>query len=104
MPQSMQTAIISLLPKPGKDHQDVNNYRPLSLLNNDYKLFAKILAKRLEKTVSTLIHLDQVGFIPGQLLSNNMRRLMQIMQVASSLPHPVIAVSLDAEKAFDCIE
>ena len=66
MAQSMRTAIISLLPKPRKDHLDVNNYRPLSLLNNDCKLFAKILAKRLEKTVLTLIHLDQVGFTPGR--------------------------------------
>lgn len=104
MPSTMWTAIISLLPKPGKYHLDVNNYRPLSLLNNDYKLFAKILAKRLEKVVSNLIHLDQVGFIPGRLLSNNMRRLLQIMHMASSPQSPVVAVSLDAERAFDRIE
>lgn len=78
MPPTMRIAIISLLPKPGKDHLDVNNYRPLSLLNNHYKFFAKGLAKRLEKVVSTFVHLDQVGFIPGHnfISSNYMRRLL----------------------------
>lgn len=49
MPMSMRSAGISLIPKPGKDHMQMSNFRPLSLLNNDYKLFAKILAMRLEK-------------------------------------------------------
>lgn len=104
MPPTMRTAIISLLPKPGKDHLDVGNFRPISLLNNDYKIFAKMLAKRLEGVVTKLIHVDQVGFIQGRLLADNMRRLLQIMQKASSLSDPVVGISLDAEKAFDRIE
>ncbi len=72
MPPTMRTAIISLLPKPGKDHLDMKNYRPISLLNNDSKIFAKMLAKRLEEVVTNLIHVDQVGFIRGRLLSDNM--------------------------------
>ena len=48
MPKSMNMAVISLLPKPGKDHTKMDNFRPLSLLNNDYKIFAKTLAMRLE--------------------------------------------------------
>lgn len=98
--QSMPpTAIISLLPKPGKGHLDVRSQRPLGFLNNVYKLLAKILAKQLEKVVSTLIHLDQVGFIPGRLSSNNMRRLLQIMHVASSLQRS--QYHLETEEAFE---
>lgn len=37
-------------------------------------------------------------------MSSNMRRLFQLMHRASSFQHPVIAVSLDAEKAFDRVE
>ncbi len=31
--------------------------------------------------VSSIVHLDQVGFIPGRLSSNIMRRAFQIMLV-----------------------
>ena len=65
MPPSMCQATISLLPKPGKDHSEMNNFRPISMLNNVYKLFAKILAMRMETAISSLIHLDQVRLIKG---------------------------------------
>lgn len=104
MPPTMRQASLSLIPKPGKDHQKMGNYRPLSILNNDYKLFAKILAKRIEKVIPTLIHIDQVGFMKGRLASNNIRRLLHVMKRAEEFQHPAIAISLDAEKAFDRIE
>lgn len=78
MPVTMRSATISVLPKSGKDHLDMGNFRPLSLLNNDYKVFAKVLALRLEKVITSLAHIDQVGFIPGRLAANNMRRLLQV--------------------------
>ncbi len=68
------------------------------------KFFAKILAMCLEKVISSLIHIDQAGFIAGRHAAHNMRRLFHVMSEAASLQHPAIAISLDAEKAFDWIE
>lgn len=82
----------------------MGNFRPLSLLNNDYKVFAKVLALRLEKVITSLVHIDQVGFIPDRLPANNMKRLLQVMFKACSLQCPVVAISLDAEKAFNRLE
>lgn len=82
----------------------MGNYRPVSRLNRDYKILAKILALRLEGVVSSIVHIDQVGFIPGRLASNNMRRLFRVLLGAESLNEPASAASLDAEKAFDRIE
>ena len=50
-------ATITIIPKEGKDSTLCSSYRPISLLNSDIKIFAKILAG---------IHADQVGFIPGR--------------------------------------
>lgn len=104
MPLTMRQATISLIPKPGKDHLQMGNFRPLSILNNDYKIFAKVLAIRIEKVIPSLIHVDQTGFIKGRYASNNMRRLFQVMYEAETSRCPAIAVSLDAEKAFDRVE
>ena len=42
LPLSMCKAIISLLQKTGKDPLSMGNYRPISLLNCDYKILAQI--------------------------------------------------------------
>ena len=104
MPVSMRTAVISTIPKPGKDHMQMSNYRPLSLLNNDYKLFAEMLATRLERVVPSLVHFDQVGFFKGHHAATNMKRLFQIIHRAASLQHPAVMLLLDAEKEFDSIK
>lgn len=47
LPDSMQEAIIVVLPKPGKDKLLPDSYRPISLLNAAVKLLARVLATRL---------------------------------------------------------
>lgn len=82
----------------------MSNYQPLSILNNDYKILAKTLAQRLERVIPSLIHIDQVGYIPGHVPTNNMRRLLHVLKAGNHSEIPAIAVSLDAMKAFDKIE
>lgn len=76
----------------------------LFLLNNDYKVFAKMVAILLKRVVSLLIHVDQVSFIAGRLTSSSMRRLFHIMSRVASIQHPVVPMSMDTKKAFDRTE
>lgn len=43
MPATWSEARIIVIPKPGKDTQKVESYRPISLINHDAKLFASVL-------------------------------------------------------------
>lgn len=62
---------ISLILKKDKPADDCASYRPIALLDVDYKLLAKILAKRLEGILRDIIAVDQTGFILGRNSSNN---------------------------------
>ena len=104
LPQSLELATITLLPKPGKDPQRCGNYRPLSLLNSDYKVLSKIIASRLEKIIPKIIHADQTGFVKNRQGADNVRRLFHIIDIAKRQNHPLVILSMDAEKALDRTE
>lgn len=57
------SAILTVLPKPNKDPCLCGNYRPLSLLNSEIKIYAKVLASRIETLMTKLVHHDLTGFI-----------------------------------------
>jgi hypothetical protein len=47
-----------------KDRAEISNYRPITLLNTDYKILTKVLAIQLMDHIHSLLHEDQAGFIP----------------------------------------
>lgn len=73
-------------------------------MNGDVKLYAKVLATRLEVNLKKLIHNDQTGFIKTRLASDNVRRLLYIIHAVGSIDTSWSVLSLDAEKAFDRLE
>ncbi|XP_073462101.1 vomeronasal type-2 receptor 26-like [Aquarana catesbeiana] len=55
----MNAAYITVIPKPDKNPDQIENYRPISLINNDLKILTKIYANRLNSFINTYIHKDQ---------------------------------------------
>lgn len=82
------------------------SYQPISLINVDMKIYAKVLPRRLNKYLGKLIHCDQTGFVKGRFSWDNLR-LLHILYYAldcSDLQTSCGILTLDAEKAFDRLE
>ncbi|KAG9283901.1 WD repeat-containing protein 3 isoform X1 [Astyanax mexicanus] len=103
LPPSFSTALISTILKPGKPPTKCESYRPISLLNSDMKIVAKVIARRLEKLLPSLIHEDQNGFVVGRQAFHNLRRVLNIINIEEGCPDAAL-LSLDCEKAFDRLE
>ncbi len=100
---TLRTDLITLILKPDKSPTKCESYRPISLLNTDAKIIAKILASRLERCLPSVIGTDQNGFIKGSQTTHNIRWVLNILHVKKETIDACI-LSLDAEKAFDRVE
>jgi hypothetical protein len=86
-----------------KDPTEISNYRPITLLNTDYKILTKIMATQLMKEAQKLVHEDQAGFIPKRLIFNHIRLARAIINYAEIAEEDGAIIALDQEKAYDKI-
>ena len=100
---SQKEALISLIFKKG-DRLEHKNWRPISLLNVDYKLCARALAGRLLKVLNYVILPDQTCGVKGRFIGGNVAFLRDVSIVANELNLSAAILSLDQEKAFDRVD
>ena len=65
---TQKQGIIKVIPKKRKDRSYLENWRPLSLLNVDYKIATKAIAHRISKVLPTIINEDQTGYVKGRYI------------------------------------
>ena len=102
--ESQRRAVITLIQKKGKDETLIKNWRPISLLNCDYKIFTKVLSLRIKAYLPKIIHEDQVGFVPDRFIGENIRYIEDLVEYSNRLKEKCILLSIDIEKAFDTLE
>ena len=95
--------MLTLLYKKG-ERADISNWRPISLLNVDYKIITKLLAERLKPLLPTIIHSDQKGYVNGRNISEANRLLQDIIDYSEQNNINSSIIFLDYQKAFDRVE
>ena len=101
---SQRRGIITLIPKDDSDHLDLQNWRPITLLNIDYKIASKALARRIETVLTKLVHPDQTGFMKTRYIGENLRLISDVLEYTKTEGKSGILLSLDFKKAFDTLE
>ena len=103
IPPQMQDANIHLIFKKGAT-DNLANWRPISLLNTDYKVLSTLLNNRIKPYLPNLIHSDQKGFIPTRKLDDAVLKTIHLINYCVRENIPAYLLFLDQEKAFDRVD
>ena len=100
---SGRRGVILLIPKKNKDSTLVKNWRPLTLLNYYYKIWAKAISNRLDISVHEVVGGQQCGFIKRRSLYTNITWTREIVSYLSKAGKPGVIAIVDFEKYFDVL-
>ena len=104
-PESFKTGIMIFIPKPGKDHSDPKNYRPITLLDIIAKCFGKIINQRFVDylVANSLLNPLQYGFRKGRSCVSSLALMYEFIarSKGTNFHHKVSVVSRDISGAFD---
>ena len=102
LPFSQRQSILNLIYKKN-DPLDLSNYRPISLLNTDYKILSYTLATRIKKVINLIINSDQTGYIKNRFIGFNLRQIQDIIDYADKFNVNGLILFVDISKAFDTL-
>lgn len=102
-PEFWKNAIVIMIAKPNKDHTQVQNYRPISLLSHIGKLYERIINTFLTQISDNLqlIPTYQFGFRHSYDTQMQLLRIIDAITVAFNERQYAIATFLDVQGAFD---
>ena len=101
---TQKQGVITCLPKGNKPRQYLKNWRPITLLNVDYKILSACLARRMKTVLNEIISPTQKGFLPNRFIGENTRLIYDIATYLEQRNLSGILLLLDFEKAFDSVE
>ena len=104
MPPSLKQGVITHIPKKDKSPLFLKNWRPISILNTDYKILTGCLATRIKKVLPSIISHDQCGFLHGRYIGECIRKVLDIISYCEDNSQSGLLFFADFEKAFDSVE
>jgi len=103
LPNHWKEGIICPLYKKG-DILDCTNYRPITLLNVAYKIFAIILNQKLLDIIETELGDYESGFRPSRSTIDNIFMIRQIIEKCYEYNIDIRNIFIDYTHAFDSIK
>lgn len=102
-PPSFRNSHIVLIPKTDDPEKllAVESYRPISLTNVDYNIFMKLLARRLQGVIKTIVGTHQTCGIQGRSIFTNIHVARSVLECCDALGGHVAMIQIDLQKAFD---
>ena len=77
---SLRGALFCLVHK--KDATNLTkNWRPISLLNTDYKVASKVITERLKSVIASIVHQDETCSVPGRSVSSNLQLVRDVLDM-----------------------
>ena len=101
---SQRQAVIKLHEKKDRDKKLIKNWRPISLLNTDLKIFSKALAAKLKSVLPSLITSQQTAYVQNRYIGEAGRLISDILDISDKLSVDGYLVTVDIEKAFDSLD
>ena len=95
-------ALIKLIPKKPSP-TSVKDWRPISLLNTDYKILSSIISSRLKPILNSMISLEQQCGLPNRQIFNNHLNILSAINFTNDFVQPLVIHQIDFYKAFDTI-
>ena len=104
IPGSVTKGEIKLLKK-GDRHvwESLDDYWPITLLNTELKILARVLANHLQHVISDLIGPEQTYSVKGRSIQDNLHLIREVLEGIEDSTEAA-PISLDQSKAFDRVD
>ena len=103
-PGSVTKGVITLLKKGGRHvGEGLDDYRPITLLNTELKILARVLANRLQLVISDLVGPEQTFAVKGRSIQDNLHVIREVLEGIEDDTEAAL-ISLDQSKALDRVD
>jgi len=100
--ERQKQGVIVCIAKNARPHTSLD-YRPITLLNTDYKILARLIADRVRPILSEMLHPSQYCGVPGNTIFDAVATVRDAIAYAEKTRSPLCVVTLDFKPAFDRI-
>ena len=103
VPLSHRESIVTLIPKVGKSLNSPKDWRPISLLNVDFKIISAAITNRLKTVMNDIISPSQSAYISGRFIGENSRLVYDVIDELNNQDRSGLILAADFEAAFESV-